>query len=321
MSLQMETMSFKITEKDNSFQNIKKKSTEKDESILSKSIFLHKFSTFVILVASLTILGLLAESIIFAKELLEVSSIFGYLYITILSAVIYYVAIFLYREISSFIDLSRVEKIQADISKFQKNPTKENLNFVKQLLIKYENSENSEVLQGVKDFKANLSELKYENVVSAISEQIILPIDKEVEKLIFQYAKENSIATAISPVAIFDAMFVIWRNIRMINKILNLYGFRAGILGNLTLLRKVAEQLIFIGVTEIAEESVGVLTTQTITSKLSSSIAQGVGLGILTVRVGLATIQVARPIEKKSDISYITKFLKSFIPNPFKKNS
>jgi len=324
MNAQIKPMSFKITE-ENSFTpekiSVKNENMEieKDEIFIEKGKSLYKFSIFLLLSTSLIIFGLIAESIIFAKELLEISSIFGYIYLSMLSGIIYFIFTFSYREISSYLDIAKVEKIQEMAKKLERTPTKNSVEFANMLIQKYQNSTNIKVLDAITKFQKDVSGLEYAQILPRVSENILSPIDLEVEKIVFKYAKENALATAISPIPLFDALFIIWRNIRMVNQISNIYGFRTGIIGNFKLLKRVAEQLIFIGVAELTADSISILTGQTIASKLSSSIAQGVGHSILTVRIGLATIQVSRPIHKKSDTSMILRFLKSF--NPFKKSS
>jgi len=317
MNYNVKSMSFQITEED--LNNLNTKTNKYNSNFIKKSKSFYKFSIFTLIFASLIIFGSIAESILFANQLLEVNVVFGYIYLSILSAVIYFVFTFSFREIIKYLEISKVEKIQAEAKFLEENPNRNSINFAKNILEKYKYSQNENVKNGVETFRTDLPHLEYAQILPNISEKILSPIDMEVEKLIFKYAKENGIATAISPIPLFDALFIIWRNIRMVNQISEIYGFRAGLIGNFTLLKRVAEQLIFIGVAELTADSFSILTGQTIVSKLSSSIAQGVGHSILTVRIGLATIQVSRPIQKKSDVSMILRFLKSF--NPFKKDN
>ena len=294
-------MSFQITEE----------SSIKIENYKKKTRKYFNISIFLVSIVALFIFGLIMDSIIFANQLLEISSILGYSYLAIFSAVIYFVAIFIFREVLKYIDIASVERIQIQSEKLSETSSAESVEFANMLIEKYPNS------PAISEFKIELPTLEYSEILPKLSEKIISPIDLEVEKVIFKYAKENAIGTAISPIPLFDAIFLIWRNTRMVNEITNLYGFRAGIIGNIKLLKRVAEQLIFIGVAELTADAVSILTGQTIASKLSSSIAQGIGHSILTVRIGLATIQVSRPIKKENDVSMIVKFLKSF--NPFTK--
>jgi len=295
------SMSFKITE-GNSIQAENQKQKIRNYS---------NISMFFISVLALLTFGLISDSIIFANQLLEISSILGYLYLVTLSAVIYFISAFIFREAIKYFEIASVEKIQTQSEKLSETSSAEAVDFANMIIAKYPNS------PAISEFQSQLPHLEYSQILPNISEKILSPIDLEVEQIIFKYAKENAIGTAISPVPLFDAIFLIWRNIRMVNEITNLYGFRAGIIGNMKLLKRVAEQLIFIGASELVVDSFSILTGQTIASKLSSSIAQGIGHSILTIRIGLATIQVSRPIKKDSDISMIVKFLKSF--NPFKK--
>jgi putative membrane protein len=308
--------SFTITE-ELPDKEIGRDSSKLDRFFIERSQSIFKFSIFLLLFTSLIVIGFVADAIIFADQLIESSLVVGYLYVTILLSVIYFIGTYSYREIGRFLEVSRVEKIQESAEKLKETPTNETVSFANSMLKRYETHQLERVQNGISSFRGEFPNLPYEKIVPSLSQHILSPIDSEAENLIFKYAKENAVATAISPVAIFDAIFVIWRNLRMVNEIVALYGFRAGFFGNLILLRRVAEQLMFIGVTEIAEDSLGALTGHTIASKLSSSVAGGIGNAILTIRIGVATIQVSRPIREQSRISMINRFLKSL--NPFKK--
>jgi putative membrane protein len=310
---------FKITEGNNSLEAIKESFSKIENSFLVKKKRALNLSIFFSLFLTLTIFGSVAEAIIFANELFEKSAIFGTLYLTLLSGVIYYVLYFIYGEISAIISLKKVDAIIDLSEKSLKDSEKYSVKFANIILQKYSNFQNDEVQNGISAFREEFPNLQHSEILQKIEERVISPIDQEVEKIIFKYAKENGVVTAISPIPLIDLLFLLWRNFRMVREITSIYGYRSGLFGNLILFQRVFEQMIFIGVAELSEEAMKIISGQALASKLSSSIAQGIGHSILTVRVGIATIETARPIRSENKISLIVKFLKTF--NPFRKSS
>ena len=276
-----------------------------------------RFITFLFLFISLLIVGFIIDSVLYIEKVLEESPILAYSYIALFGVVSYLIVSYIFREIAKFLEISKVEKLQQEIEALKKLPTNEVLKVANILVTKYSSSPIQEVREGIEKLRGEISNISNENILSAISQYVLSPIDREVEKVIFKYAKETGMMTAISPFPLLDGLFIIWRNIRMVNEITQLYGFRAGLFGNLLLLRRVGEQLVFIGVTEIVSEGTGLLAGQTLTSKLSKSLAEGMGNALFTLRVGIATIEVTRPIREEGNISIVKRFLSSF--NPFKK--
>jgi putative membrane protein len=311
-------MSFKITDSNEAVasnsisESIEEYREENERKFLKRGEKIGRFFLFSTALFSLILIGILADSIIFASQLFEASQIFGYLYLAVLSLVLYFVFYFIYLEVSKFLQMKKVDSLRKIAE-----DGKDMVSFANGVLALYGTRNEQYIINGVANFQTQFPNIAQSEFVPVLEKNLFSQMDREAEKVIFRYAKENALATAISPVALFDFIFLFWRNTRMVNEIVEIYGVRAGLLGNITILRRVMEQLIFIGVAEVTEESVTVLTGQTIASKLSSSVAQGVGHGILTVRIGVATMRVSRPVKAENSGGMISRFLKSF--SPFKK--
>ena len=290
---------------------------ESNKSFKEKLEAFSRFSIFFLALLSLIVIGTIADSIVFAKQLINDFPLLGYIYIGLLSFVVYLFLSFIVKEFISFLSVSKASEIQKTAIQLVKNPNIRVYSFVDNLIGKYgTNTQLSSVL--LSDFQNKKTNLKVDEVLPTFSEEILSVLDVEAEKTIFKYAKENGVVTAISPIPLVDTIFLIWRNIRMVNELSKIYGFRPRVFSNFLLLKRISEQLIFIGVTELSQQAVSILSGQTLTSKLSSSLSQGLGHAVLTVRIGLATIQTTRPIPLENETSLISKFVKSF--NPFKKS-
>jgi|GEM_PF-1837617 len=250
-------------------------------------------------------LYLLVDSVIFAREVFSLSPILGYTYMALWGVIIYYVSLFLYGQFEQYRSLKRVDKFR---NGFQSSSGDEVFRYGFAMVDSYKNELGED---RVRRLKETLKTVDSQEVATLLSTSVLDQFDDKVEKIIFKYAKENGVVTALSQMALLDLIFLLWRNGRMVGEIASVYGYRAGFTGNLLLIKRVSEQLLFIGVTEIVENSAGALAGQTVASKLSSSVAQGIGHSILTVRIGISAMQVCRPIEeKRSRTELISRFLK-----------
>jgi len=128
------------------------------------------------------------------------------------------------------------------------------------------------------------------------SENVLKQIDAQAQQLISRHAAETAILVAISPLAVVDMFFIAWRNLRLINQLARLYGIELGYVSRIRLLRLVLVNMAFAGATEVITDLGMDWLSQDITAKLSARVAQGVGVGLLSARLGLKTQEFCRPI-------------------------
>ncbi|MDG2942323.1 TIGR01620 family protein [Exercitatus varius] len=151
------------------------------------------------------------------------------------------------------------------------------------------------------------------------TKNVLYPIDKKAKKLITRSAVESGIVVAVSPLAVVDMLFLAWRNTRLINRIANIYGIELGYWSRLRLMRMVLINMAFTGATELVQDIGLDWLSQDITAKLSGRIGQGLGVGLLTARLGLKTMEFCRPLafnkEDKPRLSHIHRELLSGLKN------
>ncbi|WP_373767865.1 YcjF family protein [Glaesserella sp.] len=133
-------------------------------------------------------------------------------------------------------------------------------------------------------------------VLFLFSENVLLPIDNQVKKMISKSASENALIVAVSPLAVVDILMVAWRNIALVNKITKSYGMELGYISRLKLFRMVLTNMVFAGATEIVSDVGMDFFSQNLTAKLSVRAAQGIGVGLLTARLGIKAMEFCRPI-------------------------
>ena len=131
-----------------------------------------------------------------------------------------------------------------------------------------------------------------EQVMTLFSETVLSPLDKQAQKLIAKHARDNAVIVALSPVAIADVLMVAWRNFALINKITRIYGMELGYFSRLHLFKMVIKNMVFAGTTEL----VAGMLSHNVLRRLFGQAIQGLGVGILTARLGIKAMEFCRPM-------------------------
>ncbi|QLE84992.1 TIGR01620 family protein [Shewanella sp. Scap07] len=125
---------------------------------------------------------------------------------------------------------------------------------------------------------------------------VIEPCDLVAKKLVHKYATESALLLAASPVAMLDMAIILWRNQTMIYDIARSYGITLGYWSRIKLIRAVIVNIIYAGTSEIVTDIGTQLLSVEMTGKLSARLAQGMGGGILTARLGYQAMALCRPV-------------------------
>lgn len=126
--------------------------------------------------------------------------------------------------------------------------------------------------------------------------ELLAPVDDMARGIIAQSAKRISIVTAITPYMVFDMGFVLYENFRMLRRVAAVYGGRPGFAGSLRLAGMVLTHLVATGGIAMTDDLFGQFVSQGIAQRLSARAGEGMFNGALTARVGLAAIDVIRPL-------------------------
>lgn len=145
-------------------------------------------------------------------------------------------------------------------------------------------------------------------VIDHIDRAFLQPLDKEALRRISNFSLQTGAAVAVSPWAALDMLLSLWRSIKMIDDVAQVYGMRPSLANRYKLLRLVIHQLAFVGATEIViDQVVDEFGSSTLTSIASARMGQGLGAGIYTARIGIAAMCVSRPIEFSKNTKPKTK--------------
>ncbi|SON56241.1 hypothetical protein HDIA_2700 [Hartmannibacter diazotrophicus] len=129
-----------------------------------------------------------------------------------------------------------------------------------------------------------------------VENDLMVPLDRTARRLVSDTAKRVSVVTAVSPRAIVDLLFVLVAVMGLIRQLADLYGGRPGFFGFLSLARHVIAHLAVTGGMAAGDSLVQQVLGHGLAARLSSRLGEGVINGLLSTRVGLAAIDVCRPM-------------------------
>ncbi|MBE9639897.1 YcjF family protein [Salipiger mangrovisoli] len=126
--------------------------------------------------------------------------------------------------------------------------------------------------------------------------ELLVPLDAAARREVEASARQVATVTALVPLALADVIAALSSNLRMIRRIAEIYGGRSGTLGSWRLTRAVMSHLVATGAVAVGDDMLEPVLGGGILGKLSRRFGEGLVNGALTARVGVAAIEVCRPL-------------------------
>ncbi|PRX35078.1 putative membrane protein [Meinhardsimonia xiamenensis] len=126
--------------------------------------------------------------------------------------------------------------------------------------------------------------------------ELLAPLDAAARAEVEAAARQVATVTAIVPLALADVAAALVANLRMIRRVAEIYGGRGGALGSWRLARSVLAHLVATGAVAVGDDMLGSIAGGGVVSKLSRRFGEGIVNGALTARVGVAAMEVCRPL-------------------------
>jgi putative membrane protein len=138
--------------------------------------------------------------------------------------------------------------------------------------------------------------LDADGLLGLVETELMAPLDQAARREIEAAARQVAIVTALVPLALADVVTALFANLRMIRRIATIYGGRSGALGSWGLLRRVFGHLLATGALALGDDLIHSVAGGGVLSKLSRRFGEGVINGALTARVGVAAMEMCRPM-------------------------
>ncbi|UPJ74248.1 TIGR01620 family protein [Bradyrhizobium sp. 187] len=247
-------------------------------------------------VAGLTLLGVGLGVVRLIEDLFARSDSLGFVGVALALITALALAVVTGREAFGLARLATIEKLhQRAAAVLASDDRKESRIIVQDLLkIAHQNPQLARARAALESHAGEI--IDGADMIRLAERELMSPLDIEARRLVSSAAQKVSIVTAVSPRAAIDVMFVFIVSLRLIRQLAFLYGGRPGALGMIRLLRHVIAHLAITGGMAASDSLVQQMLGHGIAAKLSQRLGEGMLNGLLTARLGLAAIDVTRPL-------------------------
>jgi putative membrane protein len=238
--------------------------------------------------------GLWADQII--RDLFTRADWLGYAAITALSLASLGLLVIVGREISGIAKLAAVQSLKAEAEEAAASvlpgPARKVADRLSSLL-----SHRAETARGRASLDATKDDIiDGPHLLDFAEKELLSPLDRKARGLILNASKRVAVVTAISPRAIVDLAYVLFEVTRLVRAMAELYGARPGKLGLLRLIRDVIAHLAVTGSIAVGDGLAQQVLGHGLASRLSRRLGEGVINGLLTARIGIAAMDLCRPL-------------------------
>ncbi len=219
----------------------------------------------------------------------------GLIALTLVSIIVVSFVVFIFREWRLLIKTRQFNQIKDDV-KLARDTDDINIarGAVRKLLKLYENRPN--LMANRKKIEEHLDQiLDGKDLIEFTEENLLNLLDKQARELILATSLRVALGTAISPKAFIDIFIIVGENIRLIRKLAELYGISPGKIGMYRLLKEVAIASTVAGAIETGGTFLTEILGVGVLTKLTRKAGEGVANGTLTIRIGLAVVDICRP--------------------------
>ncbi|MEM7074733.1 MAG: YcjF family protein [Pseudomonadota bacterium] len=139
-------------------------------------------------------------------------------------------------------------------------------------------------------------QLDSDTLLHLAERELLAPLDQQAGEEVAAAARQVAMVTALVPLALADVVAALLSNLRMVRRVAEIYGGRAGGFGTWRLMRAVMTHLVATGAVAVSDDMLGSVAGGGLLSKLSRRFGEGLVNGALTARVGVAAMEVCRPL-------------------------
>jgi putative membrane protein len=200
------------------------------------------------------------------------------------------------RELVGFTRLSRLNRLRAEVdAALSSGDAKRERRAAQALVHLYRGR--ADLSWGVRRFGEHAGDVRDAGELLTLAErEIVAPLDREARRIVLVSAKRVATVTALSPVLVLAVSYVLIECLKMLRALATLYGGRPGPMGALRLTRMVVTHIIATGGIAMTDDLLGQFLGHDLIRRLSRRLGEGAFNGALTARVGVAAVEVIRPL-------------------------
>ncbi len=230
------------------------------------------------------------------RQLFARSDMLGWLGVGLAGLLAIAVLAIILREIWCIARLSKISSLRKRAHKaVDKNDSSEASSVVRALVSLY--SKRPETAHGRSQLSAHSGEvIDGSDLIKLAERDLLAPLDSAARTMVMDSAKRVSVVTAVSPRALVDIAYVLIENLRLIRRLSQLYGGRPGTIGFWRLAGNVVSHLAATGIVASGDSLIQQFIGHGIAAKVSAKLGEGVVNGLLTARIGIAAMDVCRPL-------------------------
>lgn len=232
----------------------------------------------------------------FVTGLIARSPVLGYIVTGLIAAFLLVLSVIALKELAAFSRLSRIDRLhrQSEEALGEEDLAKARV-VIRDLTALYKGREDT---RWGRDKLAQLQDDQFDasSLLGLAETEVLAPLDAAAAREVEAAARQVATVTAVVPLAMADVVAALTANLRMIRRIAEVYGGRSGTLGSWRLARAVMTHLVATGAVAVGDDLIGSVAGGGVLSKISRRFGEGVVNGALTARVGVAAMEVCRPL-------------------------
>ena len=237
----------------------------------------------------------------FLARLVERAPLLGWAITALLAVFLLLLALLALRELAAFGRLTRLDGLRHDAAEaLARDDLKSARGVTDRLVRLYKGREDT---RWGRDRLAELrgDQLDAAGLLALTETELLGPLDAAASREVEAAARQVATVTALVPLALADVVAALTSNLRMIRRVAEVYGGRSGFFGSWRLTRAVLSHLVATGAVAVGDDMLEPFLGGSIIGKLSRRFGEGLVNGALTARVGVAAMEVCRPLPFATD--------------------
>ncbi|RJG42160.1 YcjF family protein [Motilimonas pumila] len=239
------------------------------------------------------LLAVVFETVNWLQQVMFLSPLTGVFYSVILSCLVIAMGQLLWQEVRKLSRLKRSRELQRLGESLQQESGSDAMAYCDKLAS----------LTGVKDtaaytqFNQGLSDShSNREILDLYRHHILSEQDKKAKQVVAKWSSEAALMVAISPLAFVDMLIILWRNTKMVEQVATVYGIELGYYSRLHLFQMVLKNMVFAAGVEVATDLGTDMLGTELAGVMSARVAQGVGAGLISARLGFKAMELCRPM-------------------------